>query len=47
MSQENVEVVRTAADAFAAGDIDRVEKHYTEDASITAWKWEDAVAASA
>jgi hypothetical protein len=52
MSQENLEVVRAAADAWAAGDLDEVERLYTSDAGITAghedrggrflWKWEEA-----
>jgi len=36
MSQENVEVVRAAASAWAAGDFDEVSRLYTPDASITA-----------
>jgi ketosteroid isomerase-like protein len=36
MREENLKIVRAAAEAFSAGDIDGVARFYTPDASITA-----------
>ena len=44
MSQENLEIVRKSVAAFAAGDIDALEKAYKPEASITTFPegWPEA-----
>ena len=38
MSQENVEIVKAAYEAFARGGLDRYMEHFTDDVEYRDWR---------